>query len=261
MKYAGSWRSTDARRCGRTARACSESHLVLGAIATAPVSNGEVELLRVYQPVVVEFGWSVTLLIVVLCLRLLSCRVDRRVVILLPVMWGSFSAMSSVLDALSAISDVAGVHVSSRRAAALDALGLLGVGATASALVGVVAGVGRTFALNRPHSTRAGSWIVIATWLTVGVLGLVLWLLTREAAISERAMELAGRAVQLATAGIGTVAVSGMIWRAKPEKQPLTRWSILAMAAAAASVALTCLFCATRLQRTLVVGCSLTDCG
>ena len=209
------------------------------------------EFLRVYQPVVVELGWSVTLLIVVLCLRLLSCHVDRRIVILLPLIWGSFSAMSSVLDQLSAIRDVAGIHVVSRRAAALDALGFLGVGATASALVGVVAGVGRTFALNRPHPARAGSWIIIATALTVGVLGFVLWTLTHEAAISERAMELAGGAVQLASAGIGVMAVTVMIRRTPSEKQPLTRWAILGMAAAAAAVALTCLLCATRLQATV----------
>jgi hypothetical protein len=206
-----------------------------------------VELLHVYQPLLVELGWPVTLLIVVLCLRLLWCRVDRRVVILLPVMWGSFSALSSVLDALGAVRDVAGIHLWTRRAAAVDALGLLGVGAAASAVVGVVAAFGRTFVLNRPHLTRAGSWIVTATGLTVAALGLVLALVTREAPISERAMELAGRAVQLATAAIGAVTVTAMVWRGQPAKQPLTRWSILGMAAAAAGVALACLFCASRL--------------
>jgi hypothetical protein len=70
--------------------------------------------------------------------------------------------------------------------------------------------------------------------LAVAALGLVLWLVTREAAISERAMELAGRAVQLGTAGIGAVVLTAMIWRAQPSKQPLTRWSILGKAAAAA---------------------------
>lgn len=222
--------------------------LVFGTRCGAPVSNVAVEFLHVYQPLMAELGWSVTLLIVVLCLRLLSCRVDRRLVILLPVMWGSFSAMSSVLDALSAIRDVAGIHVLTRRAAAVDALGLLGVGAAASALIGGVAGLGRTFVLNRSHATRAGSDIVTATGLTVAALGFVLWLVTREATISERAMELAGRAVQLATAGVGAGAVTAMMWRAQPAKQPLTRWSLLGMAAAAAGVALTCLFCATRLQ-------------
>ena len=206
------------------------------------------DILDVYQPAVVELGWSVTLLLVVLCLRLLSCRVDRRIVILLPLMWGGFSATASVLDALSAVRDVAGVHLSSRRAAAVDALGFLGVGAAASSVVGVVAGVGGTFASNRPHVTRAGSWIVVATGSAVGLLGFVLWLVTREAGIGERALELAGRTVQLATAGVGAVAVIVMMWRAKPGKQPLTRWSILGMAAAAAGIALTCLFCATRLQ-------------
>ena len=212
------------------------------------------EILHVYQPLLAELGWSVTLLIVVLCLRLLSCRVDPRIVILLPVTWGSFSAMASILDALSALRDIAGIHLWGRRAAAVDALGLLGVGAAASALVGVVAGFGRTFVLNRSHATRAGSWIVTATGVTVAALGFVLWLVTREDAISERAMELAGRTVQLATAAAAAVAVTAMIWRAQPAKQPLTRWSILGMAAAAAAVALTCLFCATRLQHDPVNG-------
>lgn len=206
------------------------------------------ELLRVYQPAVVELGWSVTLLTVVVCLRLLSCGVDRRIVILLPLIWGSFSAMACVLDALSAVRDVAGIHFSSRRAAAADALGQLGVGAAASAIVGLVAGVGRTFVLNRPRATRAGSWIVGATGLTIGALGSVLWLITRETAMSERAMELAGQAVQLATAGIGAMAAAVMVRRAQPQTQPLTRGSILGMAAAAAGVALTCLLCAPRLQ-------------
>ena len=206
------------------------------------------EFLDVYQPLLVELGWPVTLLIVVLCLRLLSCRIDRRVVILLPVMWGSFSAISAVLDALGAVRDVTGIHLWTLRAAAVDALGLLGIGAAASALVGVGAAFGRTFVVYPPHATRAGTWIVTATGLAVAALGFVLWLVTRDAAISERAMELAGRTVQLATAAIGAVALAAMIWRAPPVKQPLTRWSILGMAAAAAGVALTCLFCATRLQ-------------
>jgi hypothetical protein len=107
--------------------------------------------------------------------------------------------------------------------------------------------------LNRPHATRAGSWIVIATGLTVAALGAVLWLVTREAAVSERAMELAGRGVQLATAGIGLVAVTAISWRAQPANEPLTRWLLLGMAAAAAGVALTCLFCATRLQSTVAL--------
>jgi hypothetical protein len=212
-----------------------------------------VEFLHVYQPLLVELGWSVTLLIVVLCLRLLSCQVDRRVVILLPVMWGSFGAMSSVLDALSAVRDVAGIHLWTRRAAVVDALGLLGVGAAASAVVGLVAAFGRTFVLNRPLATRTGSWIVTATGSAVAALGLVLWLATREASMTERAMELAGRTVQLATAGIGAVAVSAMLWPAEPAKRPLTRSSILGMAVATAGVALTCLFCATRLQPTMAL--------
>lgn len=203
-----------------------------------------------YQPLLVELGWSVTLLTVVVCLRLLSCAVDRRVVILLPVMWGSFVATSSVLDALSALRDLAGPHLASRRASAIDALGLLGVGAAASAVVGAVAGFGGTFVSNRRHATRAGSWIVAATALTICALGSVLWLLTREGASSERTMELAGRTVQLATAGIAAVTVIAMVSRAQPAKEPLTRWSILAMAAAAAGVALTCHVCATRLQYT-----------
>ena len=206
------------------------------------------EILHVYQPLLVELGWPVTLLIVVLCLRLVWWRIDRRLVILLPLMWGSFSAMSSVLDALSAIRDVAGIHFATRRAAAVDALGLLGVGAAASAVIGVVAGLGRSFVLNRPHRTRAGSEIVIAMGLTVAALGVVLWLVTREAAISERAMEMAGRAVQFAAAGVGASAVTAMIWRAQPAKHPLTRWSILGMAAVAAGLALACLLCANQLQ-------------
>ena len=206
------------------------------------------EFLHVYQPVLAELGWSITLLIVVVCLRLLWCRVDRRVVILLPVMWGSISAMSSVLDALSAVRDVAGIHLAAHRDAAVDALGLLGVSAAASAIVGVVAGFGRTFVLNRPHATRAGSWIVMATALNVVGLGCVLRVVTREAAIGERAIELVGQCVQLAAAGIGVVAVIAMIRDAHPAKQPLSRWSILGMAAATSGVALTCLFFATRLQ-------------
>jgi hypothetical protein len=207
-----------------------------------------VDLLNVYQPLLVELGWSVTLLVVVVCLRLLSCGVDRRVVILLPIMWGNFVAMSSILDALSAVRDLAGVHVTARRAAALDALGHVGVAAAASAVVGAVAGFGRTFAANRPHATRAGSWIVVATASTVGALGIVLWLITRESTISERAMEMAGRSVQLTAAAIAGVAIVAMLSRAQPAKQPLTRAAILALAAAAAGVALTCLLCSTQLQ-------------
>ena len=206
------------------------------------------EFLHVYQPAVVELGWSITLLIVVVCLRLLWCRVDRRVVILLPVVWGSFVAMSSVLDALSAVRDVAGVHSATRRAAALDALGFLGVGAAASALVGVVAAFGRAFVLNPPRATRAGSWIVIATASAIAAVAFVLVLVTRETAVTEPAMELAGRAVQLTTVGIGAVALTHMIWRPPLAQQPLTRRSILGVAAAAAGVALTCLVCATRLE-------------
>jgi hypothetical protein len=207
-----------------------------------------VDLLHVYQPLLAELGWPITLLTVVLCLRLLSCTVDRRVVILLPVMWGSFVAVSSVLDMLSAVRDLAGSHLGSRRAAVVDALGLLGVGAAASAVVGAVAGFGRTFVTNRPHATRSGTWIVTATALTVGALGLVLWLVTREAASSERTMGLAGLAVQLATVGIGAAAVVAMVAWAQPANQPLTRRSILALAAAVAGVALSCYFSATQLR-------------
>jgi hypothetical protein len=217
------------------------------------VSNVDVDLLHVYQPLLVELGWPVTLLLVVLCLRLLWCRVDRRVVILLPVMWGSFSGMSSILDALSAVRDVAGIHLWTRHDAAIGALGLLGVGAAASAVVGVVAGFGRSFVLNPPHATRVGSLIVTATGVTVAGLGFVLWLVTRDATISERAIELAGRAMQLLIAGTGAATVTAMLWRTQPAKQPLTRWSILEMAGAAASVAMACLFFATRLQPTLAL--------
>jgi hypothetical protein len=207
-----------------------------------------VEFLHVYQPVVVELGWSITLLTVVLCLRLLSCRVDRRIVILLPLMWGSFAATSSILDALTAVRDVGGVHLTNRRDAVLDALGLLGVGATASAVVGAVAGVGRTFSSNRPHTTRAGSRVVVAHGLTVAVLGLVLGLVARDDGLSERSMELAGVVVQLAAAATGAAAVVVMSVGTKSEQRPLTRRWILGMAGAAALVALTCLLCATRLQ-------------
>ena len=206
------------------------------------------DFLHVYQPVLAELGWSVTLLTVVLCLRLLWYRVDRRIVILLPMIWASFSAVSPVLDALSAVRDIAGIHFEARRAAAAESLGLLGVGAAASAVVGLVAGFGQAFVLNRPHPTRAGSGIVLGTGLIVAALGSVLWMVTREGAVSERTMELAGRVVQLAAAGIGAVAITAMVWRAQPAKQPMTRWSILGMAAAAAAVALGCLFCATGLQ-------------
>lgn len=211
------------------------------------MSNVDVEFLQAFQPLLVELGWPVTLLTVVLCLRLLACRVDRRIVILLPLIWASCSATSSVLDTLSAIRDVAGVHLSARRAAAIDALGLVGVGAAASAVVGIVAGFGRTFVLNRPHPTRAGSWIVTVTALSLAALGIVLWLVSRETGISERAIELAGQALQLAIAGIGGMALTAMIWYSDPATPPLTRSSILGLAAAAGAVALTCLFCATRL--------------
>jgi hypothetical protein len=211
-----------------------------------------VDLLHVYQPLLVELGWPVTLLTVVLCLRLLSCAVDRRIVILLPLMWGSFVAVSCVLDTLSAVRDLTGTHLGSRRSAAIDALGLLGVGAAASAVVGAVAAFGRTFVSNRPHATRAGSWIVTATALIVAALGLVVWLVTREAGSSERPMELAGRTVQLAAMGIGAVALIAMVSRAQPAKHPMTRTSILALAAAAAGVALICHFCATQLQPNLL---------
>jgi len=212
------------------------------------VSNALVDILRVYQPLLAELGWPVTLLTVVLCLRLLWWQVDRRLVILLPLMWGSFSAMASLLDALSAIRDVAGNHLAARCAAAVDALGLLGVGAAAAAVVGLVAGLGRSFVFNRPHPARAGSQIVIATGFTVAASGVVLWLVTRDAVISERAMELAGQTVQFAIAAVGAGAVTAMVWRAEPPRHPLTRWSILGVAAVAAGVALTCLLCANRLQ-------------